>query len=123
MARSRPTPLLLVLGLLLAGVAGCKQEAPSPWKEMNLPLRNGELMPGASSNALRVIYRGTGKPSDLIREFKRGLERTGYEFERDGKAHDPAGSAFSAVYKKGSDLVQLTITGDPDVTVELKRLD
>ena len=116
----RWTSLLLVLGL---GVMGCRQEAPSPWREMSLPLRHGEILPGADQNTLRVIYRGMGMQTEFYGEFQRALEGSGYTFERQGKEHDPAGKAYSGVFKKGGIHTLLTVTGDPDVTVELKRVE
>jgi len=113
---------LLLLALL---GAGCKQQAPSPWREMKFPLRHGEILPGADADNLKVLYRGTGRRSDLFREFRRGLERGGYSLDRDGKGHDPPGNTFSSVFKKDGVELLLTVSGvgPTDTNVELKRLD
>ena len=119
---SRTTILTLIL-MLCGLLAACKQEAPSPWKEMPLPLRHGEILPGASANALRVIYRGTDQQKELYREFRRALERSGYAFEREGKDHDPAGKTYASIFHKDGVQLLLSVSGDPDVTVEITRID
>jgi hypothetical protein len=117
-------PLLLIVALLVLAAA-CTQEAPSPWKEMKLPLHKGEILPGANADSLRVQYQGTERRDDMFREFSHRLKRAGYEFDRDGKEHDPPGNSFSGIFKKGAVEIMLTITGagGDKTNVTLKRLD
>jgi len=116
---------IAALALLALGSAACKKEAPSPWKEMNLPLRHGDILPGADAENLRVQYEGTNQRKDLFREFKRQLETAGYDYDREGKGHDPPGNAFAGVFKKGAVELLLTVSGagGTKTNVEIKRLD
>ncbi len=47
--------LLLTLALALA-CAACKNEAPSPWKEMVFPLSGATILPGANDKRFKVKY-------------------------------------------------------------------
>jgi hypothetical protein len=105
--------------------AACEKEAPSPWKEMKLPLRHGEILPGADAENLRVQYQGTDQRKELFREFRRQIEAAGYTYDREGKGHDPPGNAFAGVFKQGAVELLLSVSGagGTKTNVEIKRLD
>ena len=114
------TPLRLgSVAVLLALAAACERQAPSPWKEMSLPLRRAEILPGADAEQLKLVFRGESRREDLNREFRRGLERAGYQYERDGKGHDESGGFFSTIFIKGRDRVRLNVWGGKDTNVQL----
>lgn len=117
--------LAAIVVVSLALGAACHKEAPSPWKEMKLPLRHGVILPGADADNLRIQYQGTEQREDLLREFTRQLESAGYAYAAEGKGHDPPGNAFAAVFKQGAVELLLTISGagGDKTNVELRRLD
>ena len=61
--------LLLTLALALA-CAACKNEAPSPWKEMVFPLSGATILPGANDKRFKVKYRGIRKLKPYFREWR-----------------------------------------------------
>lgn len=117
---------ILLAATLAAGLcfaAGCKKTIPSPWKEMGFPLRNGEVRPGTDPERLLVVYRKMARHQDLLREFRSALEKNGYEFEKDGKEHDPPGNTHALVFKKGAVRLILTVSGRADTNITVRRLD
>lgn len=114
---------LLVLALLATALPACKRTAPSPWREMTLPLTNGEILPGATAEKLTVMYRGMSKEKAYLREYRQSLEGAGFKYDKDGRDHDVISHTYVLVFKKGEDLVRLTIQGgDGNLQVELRKV-
>jgi hypothetical protein len=114
--------LLIFLMIFTIVGSGCKRTAPPPWREMHFPVSKGEVLPGSDENHLIVEYKGIAEQTVLFREFRQALERNGYTFERDGKEHDPPGNAFSAIFKKGAEVVKLTVDGSKNTSVRVRKL-
>lgn len=115
--------LLALLALLLAlGAAGCERTAPEPWRAMKFPLRHGEVLAGSSERELIVEYKGIAQHEELLREFSQTLERQGYSQDREGKEHDPPGNTHALVFKKGADEVMLTVSGQANTSVRVRKL-
>lgn len=113
---------LVLLAILMISAMGCKRTSPSPWREMHFPVSKGEVLPGSDENQLFVEYKGIAEQTVLFREFRQALERNGYAFERDGKEHDPPGNAYSAIFKKGAEVVKLTVDGSNNTSVRVRKL-
>jgi hypothetical protein len=122
----RRTPLLILsvgLTALLLAAVGCERKLPAPWNEMQFPVRKGEILPGADRSSMQVLYRGISAHADLFREYRSSLERAGYAYEKDGKAHDPSYSVYSAFFIKGTERIKLHIEGPRDITVKVSKVD
>jgi hypothetical protein len=125
--RRRPTarlPFALSLLVLFAAAAfaeaGCgKKELPSPWREMHFPLSSAELLPGADANGFTVTYKASGQQEDLLREFRRALERGGYVYERDCASNDPSSREYCSFFKKGADRKVLSMSGRRTIQVKV----
>ncbi len=109
----------LLLAGLGAGVVGCKKELPAPWREMGFPLGGAEILPGPTEKGFQLKYAGAGQQADLFRECQHALESGGYAFERNGTSHDPSTNAYSAIMRKGTGRVLLTVSGDRPVHVRV----
>jgi hypothetical protein len=119
--RTWPVALGLALLLILA-TAGCKRAAPSPWREMKFPVRHGEVLAGSSERQLVVEYKGIAEQAVLLREFRQTLERHSWVYERDGKEHDPPSNTHSLIFKKGAELVVLTVSGRKSTSVRVRKM-
>ena len=115
-------PLLLLVLLLLCAPTGCKRNAPSPWREMKFPIRHGEVLSGSDERQLVVEYKGIAEHAGLLREFRSTLERHGWTYERDGKEHDPPGNTHALIFKKGAELVVLTVSGRANTSVRVRKM-
>lgn len=124
-AQGRTTLLALSVGLiaLLLTAGGCERKLPAPWNEMQFPVRKGEILPGADQSSMQVLYRGISAHAALFREYSSSLERAGYAYETDGKAHDPSYKIYSAFFTKGTEKIKLHIEGAKDITVKVSKVD
>lgn len=120
---SWPVALAALLSLLLSFAAvGCKRETPEPWRAMKFPVRHGEVLAGSSERQLVVEYKGIAEQEVLLREFRQTLERHGWAYERDGKEHDPPSNTHSLIFKKGAELVVLTVSGRKSTSVRVRKM-
>jgi hypothetical protein len=88
---------------------------------MVLPLSNSTIQPGADENRLEVTYRNTRNTEDYLREYRSAIENAGYEFESYGTLHDPSTATHVLMFKKGDEIIKLTVQGGKDLNVSLKR--
>lgn len=120
--RTRSCLLLLSAAVML--LAGCERTPPSPWKEMTFPLDNAEIQPGANSEKLTIMYRGSTQAQDYLREYKQSIESAGYKLVQDGRDHDPTSHTYVHIFKKGDDKIRFTLQGgDGNLQVEVKKVD
>ncbi len=111
--------LLLTLALALA-CAACKNEAPSPWKEMVFPLSGATILPGANDKRFKVKYRGIRKLKPYFREWRSALGRGGFQFMEDAPNNDPTEGVMAAIFQKEGTRVRLTVYVDAHTHAEVK---
>lgn len=118
--RRRSFLAVFVLGLPLLIAPGCKEELPSPWKEMHFPLSNSQIPPGADATRFRIMYRNTRQLEAYFQEFRSALERAGYTYVEEAPNHDPASETSAAFFEKEGKKLRLTVNTDAHTHVEVK---
>ena len=112
--------LSLIFALSLT-VVGCKDEIPSPWKEMVFPLANSTLLPGAGPRGFKVKYSGLrGKTAEYYREYGSALKRGGYVFIEEAPNDDPQDGTMAGFFQKEGQKVRLTLYADAHTHAEVK---